>query len=528
MRAFSNVHVRRSKPFDRLAKHWMPRVVAGFASVSFLATGSASAQAALDVPPSYQTADQFGVDVVSGNVTVSSPTISIGDPKRGGLAFTATWDSEGRGWRYSSEIRVDKEVIFKDIYCLAKYTVVYLGKSNLFQRDGCGATTFSAIDSYGALTQPSGQSYIYRYTDGSTMAGGQVTRLNGEVISYTYSGGLLTSVSNNFGYQLHFEYSGTTLAKVTALNNAVDACALTAATCSYSRDWPSLTFTTVGLERRVTDNLGRTTRILLDNADLGLAKVINVSRPSRSSGASITYTYAFARGYGTRVASASDGLQTWTYTYGSYCAPAPAPCPPPSSSYDVSNTVTAPDGGQTVYRIFYSGRLNPDNNPDYPYELTPALYSIKNALNQVTLVSEDGSGLHGVGHPEGNSTHYMRNRLGQVYRIRNIPKAGSGLNETNVYATYPDCATEPVRCYFPSSTTDARGNVTDYTYDAAGNLLTQTGPAAVAGGPRPQTRYVWEQRYAWYKQNGSSAITRAATPVWVQVSQSQCMTGATC
>ena len=95
-------------------------------------------------------------------------------------------------------------------------------------------------------------------------------------------------------------------------------------------------------------------------------------------------------------------------------------------------------------------------------------------------------------------------------------------------ATYPSTCANPVTCNLPTSITDVRGGVTDYTYDAAGNLLTETGPAPAPGASRPQTRYVWEQRYAWYKQNGSSAITRAATPVWVQVSQSHCMTGGTC
>ncbi|MNQ61451.1 hypothetical protein D3C85_757660 [compost metagenome] len=96
-------------------------------------------------------------------------------------------------------------------------------------------------------------------------------------------------------------------------------------------------------------------------------------------------------------------------------------------------------------------------------------------------------------------------------------------------ATYPVTCVSAVTCNLPTSITDARGGVTDYTYDPVhGGVLTETRPAPTPGAPRPQTRYQWEPRYAWYKQNGSSAITQAPTPVWMQVGSSQCVVGASC
>ena len=132
-----------------------------------------------------------------------------------------------------------------------------------------------------------------------------------------------------------------------------------------------------------------------------------------------------------------------------------------------------------------------------------------------------------VVNPEGDEITIGYGPNGLPASRTHTPKAGSGLSPTNVHLSFDDCST-PILCLRPTSYTDARGAVTDYTYDAAGNLLTATGPAPTAGAARPQTRYVWAQRYAWYRQNGASSITRAATPVWVQVEQSQCMTGATC
>jgi YD repeat-containing protein len=46
-----------------------------------------------------------------------------------------------------------------------------------------------------------------------------------------------------------------------------------------------------------------------------------------------------------------------------------------------------------------------------------------------------------------------------------------------------------INCKQPATLTDARGNTTDYRYDAVhGGLLSVTGPAATAGAVRPEQR----------------------------------------
>jgi RHS repeat-associated protein len=68
-----------------------------------------------------------------------------------------------------------------------------------------------------------------------------------------------------------------------------------------------------------------------------------------------------------------------------------------------------------------------------------------------------------------------------------------------------------VTCNQPNSTTDARGNVTDYTYDSThGGVLTVTAPAV--GGVRPQTRYSYTLTNGEYRVTGVS----------------QCQTGSSC
>lgn len=512
----------------------------GFVSPAF-------AQSNLEPPPVFQTSDRFGVDVMTGNVVASSPTISVGNPGSGGLSFTATWDGFAGDWRYSNWGEIRKADFSRiDEYCESKYTVTIMGKSSVFQRNGCGVPDFGLVEGHGALTQTA-YGYVYTGPDGTvasfggggnmaptapfTAAVGSLTKLNGEVIVYTYGVGGLISVSNNYGYQIHFDYAGTgtdtVLSKVTALNNAVDACAPTAATCTYSVTWPSLTFTQSSGTASVIDNLGRTTRVTFSGS-APTARVVSIARPTMTSGASVTYTYSQVPRFGWRVSSVTDGAGTWQYAYEYFCALDYNSCPPPDYAYDADTTVTDPNGGQTVYGVFWY---------PFPAEEVPslsALYSIRNPLNQTTLVNQNGAGLHSAVYPEGNSIEILRNAQGNVYQIHNTAKPGSGLSDTYINAVYPDCAVEPIRCRFPIQITSARTsptdftNVTDYTYDAAGNLLTETGPAPTPGAPRPQTRYTWEQRYAWYKRNGSASITQAASPVWVMVEQSQCMTGATC
>jgi YD repeat-containing protein len=129
--------------------------------------------------------------------------------------------------------------------------------------------------------------------------------------------------------------------------------------------------------------------------------------------------------------------------------------------------------------------------------------------------------------PEGNRTEYTipwstRN----VHQVRRKAKAGTGLPDIVTSATY-DCSQVPINqklCGKPSSTTDAKGNVTTFTYDAThGGVLTQTSPAV--GGITPQKRYEYAQRYAWVK-NSAGTFVQSANPMWVLVRERYCKTTA--
>jgi RHS repeat-associated protein len=101
--------------------------------------------------------------------------------------------------------------------------------------------------------------------------------------------------------------------------------------------------------------------------------------------------------------------------------------------------------------------------------------------------------------------------------VNGQPSSLPDIVTTTVYACFKSCAK-------PTSTTDANGNVTDYTYSPDHDgMLTETGPAV--NGVRPQTRYTYAQRHAWIK-NGSGGYSQAATPIWLLSQTSSCRTGA--
>ncbi|WP_426050897.1 RHS repeat domain-containing protein [Brevundimonas sp. SL161] len=510
-------------------------------------TSAASAQSALVPPSPVEAVDQFGVELSSGSVQVSSPTISVGDPANGGLSFTANWDASVRDWRYSSWGAINKPV-GSDPNCYNYLTLVYMGQSNLFQRDTC-AGGYELIDGLGTLTEASGTwTYtapdasvaVYQGTSRVVVNGALVdqtriqtiTRPNGEIISYALGGVSPASVTNNYGYQIHFDYTGGSLYKVTALNNAVDPCAPTAAICSFTQTWPSLTFTTAasGLERHVTDSLNRTTRIIFDSADPLLANVVGVAPPTTTSGSSVTYVNERIFPFGLRVTGASDGAGTWTYAYqprpcGFTPSPDPADCPPPGYDYDLTTTITSPPVAPSTPRATKVYKFNWYERPFSNGHMMSELVSVTNALSQTTGVGITGAGFQGATYPDNNGVTITRNYLtGVVESVTEFGKSGpSGPLAVTEY-TYPACTSNPVACRRATVVTNPRLNATTYTYDAAGNVLTATSPVPVAGAVRPQTRFSYQQQNAWYHQNGSTSITQNPNPIWVQVTQSQCAT----
>jgi YD repeat-containing protein len=126
---------------------------------------------------------------------------------------------------------------------------------------------------------------------------------------------------------------------------------------------------------------------------------------------------------------------------------------------------------------------------------TGRLTSITDPLNRTTSFQYDGyARLSRTTLPEGNYTSLTRDVRGNVEATTTVPKSGSALAPIVTTADFDNVCNNPLTCNQPNTTTDANGNVTDYTYDAThGGILTVTQPAPTIGAVRPQMRYSYSQ-----------------------------------
>lgn len=116
--------------------------------------------------------------------------------------------------------------------------------------------------------------------------------------------------------------------------------------------------------------------------------------------------------------------------------------------------------------------------------------SDRNQLSQITSYQYDANGRPTrITAPENNYVQYTYDGRGNVTEMRAVAKTGPGAGDIVTRASYPVVCDNIRTCNKPTTTTDARLAVTDYSYDPAhGGLLTVTAPAPTGGAVRPQVR----------------------------------------
>ncbi len=495
-----------------VARTFASRIVTVFTVLFATCVGLANASAqSIPPPPVRATVDVNGVDLVDGSLWVYSPSISIGQAGSGGLSYTRWFDSSVQAWRdnYTGTINSSG----------ATYTVTLFGASQRFTL-ASGVYTPDAADG-SSLTFDSGNNeYTYTSRYGAIaiidkdFAGSSPTQANeGRITSYTEPDGertifnyvtlnsttqRLQSVTNNFGYQLKFDYFGNSggdflrLVRVTALNNAVDYCNPSADTCSYTQTWPNLQFN-AALPTEITDTLNRVTTYAYTSS-----RITSVESPE---GVTLTVTYSSTTG---RVEEVTDGDGTWEYDI-----------PTPTGARNV--TVYNPVGATYGIGFNASNTLSEVSNGGL---VTTYAYDGNNRLTSMTA-------------PTGVRAAFQYDARGNVTQTTQIPITGSGLSNVVSTASFVSTCSNVVTCNLPTSTTDSRGFRTDYTYDSThGGLLSVTAPgptgdAPTGDSPRPQTRFTYDDFYAYYKNSGGS-IAAASTAVWLPIETSACATDATC
>lgn len=469
----------------------------------FMSAIAAPAFAQNPPAPSQLTTDAYGVDLVNGSFNQAVVEAAIGPEGSGGLAHVRQWvGTNNLPWRSAEVGGISIDAVGMDTIATVSGGLI----SETFKWNGTdweptrptGSTLVQQTFSEWLVTDSRGNQVLLDANYGTVyelFANGDRRDFHWDTTGYP----ILRSITNNRGYQLHYDYgsgpSAYTIQSVTALNNAVDYCAPLATTCTYTRTWPGVSYTYyIGRIATATDQANRTTTYSYGVNNLGL---LTITPPGATVPAvDITYTDNTEL----KVATANGARGLWTYSYG-------------TSGGNTTITATSPDSDATKVTT------NPDGLP----------ISVTDPLNEVTSFAYDADGrLTRTTLPEGNYTQLTYDSRGNVTTVTQVPKSGSGLSNIVTSSTYPSTCVNPVTCNLPTKTTDARGNVTDYVWDSThGGPVSITLPSPGGVAARPEARFGYTALYAYYKNSGGT-IVAAATPVTLPTRVETCITGSSC
>ncbi len=494
----------------------MSGVLRPLAGISLVALGmslasAAAAQAQPSAPPVTRNLDENGVDVTTRSLILENVDLAIGPPDHRGLQLLRQW-AKG-GWRIATTPVISGSSNAP--------IVIINGRSHAFSWNGSkyvaeiedGSTLSASLASFTAadgtvvefrsvstlvehpaaikaaskIIFPDGVEHIYSYKSGAFPSGGGV-------INYDR----LSSINSSTGYQIKFEYNSNDqtstnwqkMKKAYAVNNSVEYCSPSADTCTLSGGWPDVVYTGGIINSvDVTDPENRKTKYTYTSS-----KLKTITPPGQTT-ASHTFNYD-----GADVSSVIRGIAVWTYA-------------------DASGKVTInrPSGGATTFD--YDAYLYPTKVTDPDEETIKLTYCSGTSTCPSGRVSR-------ITYPEGNYTTFEYDARGNVIKQKRYPKSGTTAPiETS--ATYPSSCSTPKTCNKPTSTTDANGNVTNYTWNSTHGGLTKVElPAPTTGAARPTTSIGYGQIQAYYLTSGTGWT--AGTAFYAPTLSRECATAATC
>ncbi|MEP2103950.1 MAG: RHS repeat-associated core domain-containing protein [Parasphingorhabdus sp.] len=513
-----------------MAKSFLKMVLVAFGTMALATPGMA--QNALEIPPEHSTIDENGVDLSSGELVIETSEISIGS----GAAQISHSSQYGKKFPSSNRVTLLFEDTIKQVIRGSSRTnftssgtdewtstkgdgekLVKIGFWNyiLYGSDGIEyhftARSSEACASYQGdcyydallatkIIAPDKSELKFNYRTETFCIQDELGACF--IIGYDNR---LQSVSNSQGFMLKYEYANNNVPgvnqnldispiKVTAVNLADTYCDPDADTCTIPSTMPNVQYSTQypsgGSVKNVTDKNGGVTKYTYNNTGR-LAAI----RPPGAAVDRASYSYTT-----NRVSTATIAGTTSTYNY-SENVPA-----------DEFTAVKTKAGNSETY---VSGRSSKQ------------LKRYINSLGKTTIYTRDSSGrLSRITYPEGNYRELIYDSRGNIEETRIVAKPGSGLANIVTQAEYPATCPNTKTCNKPTHTIDARGKQTDYTYDPThGGVLTVTAPAA-PNGVRPQTRFTYAQKSAYYK-NASGTIV-AGPAKWVLTETALCQTSSSC
>ncbi|HEX2762956.1 MAG TPA: RHS repeat-associated core domain-containing protein [Allosphingosinicella sp.] len=491
------------------------------ATTAFCGLTASPAAAQTAPPPKFQSVDGNGVDLTSGWVGWSMTEGSIGSGE-GAVSLTRSWAGTA-GWTDNWSGRA-----YQQTSGGTSQVVVELG--GISDRFSVSGGTYTSLKGDGATLTGSAGSYVYTAADGTVVeysgAGPDAgLAMSGPGCTLADSGtcGIPTSITrpNGMKFTLNWDVLERCFQYDAELNcisggayfrfRGVSSSANYSFTISYLTDTPG-----TGVP---VSNWYKRTGVTFTNLASAPSTLPSVSYTLNSSGIPTALTDTGGRSWGFSYATnghlsgvkrpgVSSDTSTWSY-----------------GTNGVSSATI--DGVTTAYAVTISGSTRTTTVTDALSNASTVVAdaskgrvtSITDPLSRTTSFTYDTSDRpKRTTLPEGNYVELSYDSRGNVTETRQVAKSGSGLPDVVATATFASSCTNPVTCNKPTSTTDARGDTTDYTYDSThGGLLTATAPAATTGATRPQIRYTYGQ---------VTAVT--GEPVYLLTDTSQCQTLSSC
>ncbi len=468
------------------------------------------AQSAPQVPMVRSYVDENGVDLVGGKPSYQYPPLSIG-PADGGMTLRLTlfWGGWFTAWASNFAGYTTSGFYTNEIYLVLgtrRISITQSGSSYSVKSPGA---TFTATPTQYTFTDADGTVILLNRSTGVASSISKITRPDGEVIDY-YSNGI---VSSN-GYQIHIENVSSSITKYTAINMAVDYCNPSSNSCTgLTQTWPSITINrSSSTLHYVTNALGQETRVDFINAPAPPPGFVgpyppsapHISKITEPSGVTTSYDYIPIDNSNPFSPVTVFRAKRGSVTTGVYTRVDPGY----SSPVEISSYLA---GGATRLVVIdpLSGRPLFDQfdgvGQGYAY----------GAFDLPTDIYAD---VHAI---------FTRDARGNITETRLKPPnsyTGPPVADIVLSATYDATCRNPRTCNQPNTTTDARGKVTSYSYDAAsGGLLTRTSPTD-PNGVSPQLRNSYGQFYAWYK-NSAGTIVQSGVARWLLTQSSECRAG---
>ena len=384
-------------------------------------------------------------------------------------------------------------------------TLTYASSTGIFtytERDGTVATfghvdPAALYDAYNIISvqYPAGQQLNYYYADVVNTAAGA-----------NYHTAILQDITSSLGYQLRLSHtlSGgiNYITKSVAFNMTDETCDPTAASCTLSGSWPTVTWDiSTGT---YIDSLGRQTK------DTSTSSSEVITYPT---GRTVTYGGASHNAPNGvpyfRISSFSDGVASWRYQN-------PSP-------YALVTLVYGPtDPAPWTYQFNSNGAISleqpptdsgaPDKEWSYDSNGRVTAYKVAPTNNGGTASEID----------------YSYDSRGNVTESRQISTAPGTPADIVQTAHFPTNCTNVKTCNNPDYAIDSNGNRADYSYaPTTGQLTVETDPAPVTNGARPTTVYSYTNYEAYYR-NASGSIVASGEPVSLLSGISTCSSGATC